>query len=79
MELYEEILAKIFEKEKITILSPKSKINMTEIVEMECCKALQKIKTIIENDSLSDFECVEEIVCVFEEFGSSGGNRHDFG
>ena len=25
------------------------------------------------------FEKIEEIVCLLEELGSSGGNRHDFG
>ena len=39
---------------------------------------LQRIKAVIDNDSLSDFDCVEEIVCIFEEFGSDGGSRHDF-
>ncbi|MEE1055782.1 MAG: hypothetical protein UH239_00850 [Acutalibacteraceae bacterium] len=49
---------------------------------MESYKALQKIKTIIEDDSLEDKECfmkIEEIVCLFEALGSDGGNRHDFG
>jgi len=41
--------------------------------------ALRKIKAVIENDSLSDFDCVEAIVRVFEEMGSDGGGRHDFG
>ena len=41
-----------------------------------------KIKAIIEDDSLEDKECfrkIEEIVCAFEEIGSNGGSRHDFG
>ena len=52
------------------------------IVELECYKALQKIKAVIEDDNLEDESCfrkVEEIVCIFEEMGSSGGGRHDFG
>lgn len=49
------------------------------MIEIESFNALQKIKAIIENDSFSDFECIEEIVCVFEEIGSNGGSRHDFG
>ena len=46
---------------------------------MESFEALQKIKALIEDDGLSDFECVEEIICVLEEIGSLGGGRHDFG
>ena len=37
---------------------------------------------VIEDDSLEDDECfmkIEEIVCAFENLGSGGGNRHDFG
>lgn len=58
------------------------KIDGSKIVELESYKALQKIKTIIEDDSLEDKECfmkIEEIVCLFEALGSDGGNRHDFG
>ena len=43
---------------------------------------LCRIKEIIEDDTLDDPECfmkIEEIVCVLEEVGSSGGIRHDFG
>lgn len=82
MELFKEIIIKYLEKEKINVIFPNLKISVSEIVEMECYKALQKIKTIIENDSLSDVECfekIEEIVCIFESLGSDGGNRHDFG
>ena len=51
-------------------------------MELECYKALRKIKAILENDALADSECfqqIEEIVCTFEELGSDGGSRHDFG
>ena len=51
-------------------------------VEMESFQALAKIKAILENDSLRDDACfqqIEEIVCVFEALGSGAGNRHDFG
>ena len=43
--------------------------------------ALQ-IKAIIEDDRLNDSECfqkIEEIIRAFEEIGSGGGIRHDFG
>lgn len=58
---------------------PNFSINMAEILNMECYLALQKIKTIIGDDSLNDFECIEKIICLFEEMGSNGGSRHDFG
>jgi len=78
MELHKEMLCKelgeiIYETLRLR------EIDYTEIIELKSIQVLQKIKAVIENDSLSDFECVEEIVYIFEEFGSDGGNRHDFG
>ena len=83
MELYQEILCHVFENEKIPVSFPELiHTDVTKIIELECYKALHKIKTILEDDSLTDSECfqqIEEIVCTFEELGSGGGNRHDFG
>jgi len=77
VELYKEILAKVIESQKIEVTFPDLQLNATEIVELHCYQALQRIKAIIENDQLSDFACIEEIVCLFEQLGSDGGNRHD--
>ena len=78
MELYKEILARAIEKEEMHVVFPNLQINASEIIETRCYQALQKIKAIIDDDSLSDFMCVEEIVRVFETIGSNGGSRHDF-
>ena len=80
MELYKEILARALTHGEIKITFADQ--NIAQIVEGECYKALEKIKTILHDDTLSDEECfwkIEEIICVFEELGSNGGNRHDFG
>lgn len=69
MKLFEEILIKVLMAEEININFPNLKLSATEAVEIESYKALKKIKTIIENDNLSDFECVERIVSVFEDIG----------
>ena len=83
MELYQEILCRVLANEKIQVSFPELiHTDITKIVELECYKALAKIKAILENDVLTDSECfqhIEEIVCTFEELGSGGGNRHDFG
>jgi len=78
MKLFKEMLAKVLEREEINISFPNLSFSAVEVAELESFSALQKIKAVIEDDSLSDFDCVEKIVCVFEEIGSGGGNRHDF-
>lgn len=83
MELYQEILCHVLENEKVQVSFPELvNTDVTKIVELECYKALGKIKTILEDDALADSKCfqqIEEIVCTFEELGSGGGSRHDFG
>ncbi len=83
MELYQEILCRVLANEKIQVSFPELiHTDITKIVELECYKALAKIKAILENDVLTDSECfqqIEEIVCAFEYLGSGGGSRHDFG
>ena len=82
MELYKEILTHALSQQRAEIVFPDLRMDATQIVELECYRALQKIKAIIEDDSLDDESCfkkIEEIVCAFEEMGSSGGGRHDFG
>ncbi len=82
MQLYQEILAAVLAKEEVQITFPNLNINLTEMIESESYQALQKIKTVITDDSLTDSECfmkIEEIINIFETLGSGGGNRHDFG
>ena len=70
-------------KQKIQVSFPELiNTGVTTIVELECYKALGKIKAILEDDALADSECfqqIEETVCTFEELDSGDGNRHDFG
>ena len=82
MELYKEILLNALYNEEIQISFPNLKVSPNEIVHLECYRALKKIKAILEDENLSDKECfmkIERIICVFEDMGSDGGTRHDFG
>ncbi|WP_040197836.1 hypothetical protein [Candidatus Soleaferrea massiliensis] len=57
-------------------------INPAARIERSIIRHFPKIKAVIEDDSLQDAECfmkIEEIVRVFEQLGSSGKSRHDFG
>lgn len=56
-------------------------LHVEQMVETTCYRALQKIREMIHNESLTDAECfqqIEAVICVLEDAGSSGGFRHDF-
>ena len=80
MELWQEMMWKLLRKQEIKIVFPQL-TDINKLIEKECYKALKKISEIIKDNTLKDEECfrqIEEIVCVFEDIGNSGGNRHDF-
>lgn len=82
MDLYKEILINVLMKREASVTFPEFAITPEEIVEQECYQALNAIKRILHDDTLSDPECftkIEEVICLFERLGSSGGFRHDFG
>ena len=76
MELLDDMLYKELTN---IVLEVYKNIDFKETICLKSLHALDKIKTVINNDSLSDFECIEHIIRIFEEIGSDGGNRHDFG
>lgn len=81
MNLCKDILVKILEDENIQINIVGLNDDVSKLFELECYKALEKIKAVIEDDSLEDKECfmkIEEIIRIFERMGSDGGFRHDF-
>ena len=39
---------------------------------------LSEIQKVIQNESYSDFDAIEEIVCIFEKYNIDSGFRHDF-
>ncbi len=83
MELFQEILCHVLANKKAQVALPGlTNTDAAKILELECYKALRKIKAILEDDSLEDSECFDrtpKIICVFEELASGCGNRHDFG
>ena len=82
MALYEELLCKMLAQKQMQVTFPNLHFDLNALLESQCYQALCRIKSIIEDVNLSDetcFEKIEEIVCLFEELGSNGGDRHDFG
>ncbi|MBO4898639.1 MAG: hypothetical protein J5590_10115 [Clostridia bacterium] len=53
-------------------------IDVNEIANTTAVMALFEIQKTLKNTDLSDFEVVEEIVCVFEKYNLDCGARHDF-
>lgn len=84
MELYQEMLVSMvtgLSKEEARVFVQKLG-RPSEFLECASYRALQTIKAILEDDSLSDAECflkMEGIVHEFEKLGSNCGSRHDFG
>lgn len=53
-------------------------IDADSITNTIAIKALSEIQEIISSYEISDFDAVEEIVCVFERYKIDFGVRHDF-
>ena len=53
-------------------------IDFDALIESRSVAILKRICDVIRNEKLSDFEMVEEIVCILEEHNISCGSCHDF-
>ena len=53
-------------------------VDYNTIADTNAIIALDRIKKIIADDSLSDFDAIEEIVCILEKNNIDCGGRHDF-
>lgn len=78
MEITLELIAnEVYEFIKSTLLN--KDININQIIQKPAVSALCEIQQCLKDDSLSDFDVVEEIVNIFEKYHISAGTRHDFG
>ena len=64
--------------EMVVKLLENNTIDYNTIADTNAILILKKIKKIIADESLSDFEVVEEIVCILEKNNIDCGGRHDF-
>ena len=53
-------------------------IDASQIADTTAIQMLSEIQAVIKNEDYSDFDAVEEIVCIFEKYKISCGVRHDF-
>ena len=81
MDLYKDILMQILHAPgNLNVSFEGIKIeNPNEAVENVCYQTIMQIKSILDDDTLDDFECIEAIVKLLEEIASDGGSRRDFG
>ena len=78
MDLTLELIANIF-AERFSDLLYKEKLNIPTLAQNIALRALADIQQVIMDESLSDFDAIEEIVCLFEKYNLNAGFRHDFG
>ena len=79
--MYEQILVKALENETVQVVFPNVKLNPTEIVQLNCYQAIEKIRDVLQNEDLEDVDCfmrIEEIVNTLEDLGVDVDGRHDF-
>ena len=63
------------------VLSTLAGVDLKELMDSICYRALCRIRNIIRDETLSDPECfrqIEAVISTFEQLGSGGGFRHDF-
>ena len=53
-------------------------IDSSQIADTTATQMLSEIQKIIREEKYSDFEAIEEIVCIFDKYNIDFGFRHDF-
>ena len=54
------------------------KIDASKIADTIAIHMLREIQKVIKDERYSDFDAIEEIVCIFEKYEIDAGFRHDF-
>ena len=53
-------------------------IDASQIADTTAIQMLSEIQKVIKDENYSDFEAVEEIVCIFNKYNIDTGSCHDF-
>lgn len=53
-------------------------IDASQIANTTALDMIMEIQKIIKDENYSDFDAIEEIVCIFEKYKIDAGFRHDF-
>lgn len=74
MDAAYEMLCTILSKKKAEI-----NVSFSEIpdINAELSSVIERIRTVIADEELDDYMCIEKIIVILEEYGISCGRRHD--
>ncbi len=53
-------------------------LDASQIADTTAIQMLTEIQKVIKDENCSDFDAIEEIVCIFEKYNIDAGFRHDF-
>ncbi len=53
-------------------------IDASQIANTTAIQMLGEIQKVVQDENYSDFDAIEEIVCIFEKYRIEAGSRHDF-
>ena len=53
-------------------------IDASQIANTVAINMLREIQSILKDENYSDFDAIEEIICIFERNSIDAGARHDF-
>ena len=53
-------------------------VDASQIADTTAIQMLSEIQKVIKDENYSDFEAVEEIVCIFKKYNIDTGSCHDF-
>lgn len=83
MDFYESMINSFSEKLRaaVTPTDEEKHSLLAELMDSAACRALEDIRTVLDDDRLDDPNCfwrIEKIVKIYEQIGSNAGSRHDF-
>lgn len=76
MEFLKEIIISALYNNKINVSVDFGDCDINSIMSADSANSLKKIHKILCDDTLDDFDCIENLICVYEDMGLSCGNRH---
>ena len=83
MNFYESMINSFSEKLRASVTPTDEEKHslLAELMDSAACRALEDIRTVLDDDRLDDQTCfwrIEKIVKIYEQIGSNAGSRHDF-